>query len=250
MHQRGALDVVERAQQSPEVTALASASLALGQSRVFQLLVEMPNDLALLPPSQHPSIPEHLSVLVWDCPETPHGPARVVQVRVGCRTGILPRGFVVSAFCDNESLGRALRDGWGFPVRPASIDLQFRYSRADLSVVLDGQPVVKGSLLNPVKVSGGSLAVAGSLNLVRLRGGLRLIQADFFHSVDAPEIGRPELQVFDAAALGDALMKAGHPIAATTARGTIELRPVRYLISATELAEDDTVDLQRLPVAQ
>jgi hypothetical protein len=98
-------------------------------------------------------------------------------------------------------------------------------------------------------VPDGQLQVAGSLNLVRIDGAPRLIQADFTHSLEPPQIGAPVLENFDATALGDPLMKPGHAIVASEARGSVELRSVRYLIGTSKLATDDTVDISKAEVA-
>src|SRR3954465_8134357 len=81
----------------------------------------------VLPPALHPTNPPTLAVQVWRCSSSPWGAFEPAQVRVQCRSGLRPRGFVTGSVVDNQDAGDALAAGWGFTPRLGEVRLRRFY---------------------------------------------------------------------------------------------------------------------------
>jgi hypothetical protein len=231
MHLRGTADIAELTDR-PKVTSLASELTELGECRLIHLTFESPMNTDVLPPAVHPSIPNHVSILAWDAPHTPFGPARLVQVRLGCIVSILPRGLVTVAITDNAELALLLTSRYGMHTMVAEIEFIDDDKGAHIRVVHDDSCILSASMQGSDEVVGGSTAVFSSISLATVADELRLVQTDFTMELAEPTRGIPQLDTFDAVALGAVGAVPCWAVSAVATHGPISIRPVRYSLDA------------------
>jgi hypothetical protein len=227
------------------VLAVATEPTMLGECRLLHLTFEAPMSTDLLPPAVHPSIPYHVSIVCWDAPDSPYGPLRLTQVRLGCIVNILPRGLVTAALTDSAEFAQLLSQRYGMPARVAAVDLTEDGDRTEIRVDLDGRTVLDVAMVGSRAVAGGSAAVFSSISLANVEDELRLVQADFRMELAEPARGEAVAQIFDAAALGTEGAGPQWPVSAVSTSGTITLRPVRYVLDPASPAVVSAYDLNR-----
>jgi len=191
----------------------------------------------LLPPSLHPNTPPILTVLAWSCPESPWGPFSLAQLRVGCRSGVRTRGYLIGAAIDNEAAAGALAAGWGLVTRPADVHVRPGYDATSVDVVFRDAPASDGGalrlrLLDPEPLGTDDVQFSGTLTPAAMARGLRLVQFEPDYEVRRSERVRARLEHFDAAAWGDARATPRDPVGASVTTATIALRPVRFVCRA------------------
>ena len=114
---RGTADPGELVAARAELADFATAAECLPGAEVLQALCEIGigGRERSLPSGLHPTNPPTCVLQVWSCPDSPWGPFRLAQARVGCRSGLRPRGFVQGFVADDARAVGALRSRWGFP---------------------------------------------------------------------------------------------------------------------------------------
>ena len=163
---------------------------------------------AVLPAGLHPTMPPIVSWSVWRCTDSPWGPFAMAQTRIECRSGMRPRGFLVSAVVDSPAAATALADGWGFACRPGSVTIDRAYDRALVRVTdEDGARLLEADVVDPVTLRPNDIQWIASMHLAHTPRGLRLIQVDPEIEVHRAERARPTLRQFDAAAWGEPLLR-------------------------------------------
>jgi hypothetical protein len=195
---------------------------------------------AVLPPALHPTNPPTLVVQMWRCAGSPWGPFELAQVRVQCRSGLRPRGFVIGTVVDNEAAGAGLAAGWGFAVVVGDVRLRRFYDETTAEVDIDGHPVLRLTGADPDPLGAHDVGYSSTLNLAHTPNGLRLVQLDLEVEADRVERLRPEIGAFDAAAWGNGLLDPGYPVSASIAVGRATLPPVRYCCRPDVLAFEGT----------
>lgn len=232
----GERDLRSLAPHAPLLPDLRAEPLTLTEVEVLQLLYEIDDSAitSLLPPALHPTIPPTVSFVFWRVRSGPWGEFELAQARVGCRAGARPRALLLRAYCSNEAAGRALAEGWGFPIVSAHVRLRHYYDRVVGEVRRGDDIVLRGELVDPEAISGADIQYIANLNMARLRGAdgeaLRLVQFDPEYIFHKAERGRPQVQEFDATAwlLEGAVLD--WPISASYAVCDIELPRIRYLV--------------------
>ena len=157
------------------------------------------------------------------------GPFRLAQTRLGCRAGVRPRGFLLSAVCDNDDAAEALASRWGYRIEPGDVRLTRYHDRVVASVVRGGSSMLEVSLLDPEPISGGDVQYVATMNLAETPRGLRLVQVDPEYTFHKAERGTPSLSTFDAAAWGDARVRPSWPVSASITVADITLPRLRYV---------------------
>ena len=101
---------------APTMESLDTEALTFADAEVMQVLCEIYSDdmCEMLPPALHPTLPPVVCWSVYRFPETEWGEVRLAQTRIECRSGLRPRGFLVSAVTDNPAAGRALSARFGY----------------------------------------------------------------------------------------------------------------------------------------
>ena len=238
----GTADVDALAAGAPAMERLDTEPLTLPGTWVLQATFEMPlaARACLLPPGLHPTDPPLVSWFFFQCSDGPLGAFTLAQLRVSCRSGLRPRGFLVESVVDSTEAGRALAVGWGFRHRVGDVRVTRGYDAVTGTVRVDGRPAREIALRDPDPLGVHDVQYTASMHLARTPRGVRLVQVDPTFAVARAERGRPHLLAFDAAAWGDARIAPTHPVSASIVLADVTLPRLRYLCRPDVWAFDGT----------
>ncbi|MGH7893851.1 MAG: acetoacetate decarboxylase family protein [Candidatus Binatia bacterium] len=238
----GTADVDVLAAGAPVMERLDTEPLTLSGVSVLQVTYEMSaaSREVLLPPALHPTDPPLVSWFFWRCAEGPLGAFQLAQLRVECRSGLRPRGFLLGAMIDSESAGRTLAARWGYGSRLGEVRLARQYDAVEGTVRLGGRTILDVALRDPDPLGGHDVQYTASMHLARTPRGVRLVQVDPTFTLERAERGRPHLVTFDAAAWGDPRIVPTHPVSASIAIADVTLPKLRYLCRPDVWAFDGT----------
>jgi hypothetical protein len=194
----------------------------------------------MLPPALHPTLPGVVGFMVQRVGVSPWGPFALAQMRIECRSGVRPRGFLVSAVVDNAEAAGALSSRWGFRVAPGEVRLRRFYDEVRAEVTIDGEPALVLGLRDPEPLSTADVQYVASMNLASTAKGLRLLQVDPAFELQRAERGEPQLTTFDGEAWGSAEIDPAYPISASLTAGAMTLPRLRYVCRADVWAFDGT----------
>jgi hypothetical protein len=227
---------------APAVPDLGTAEVMLEDVETLHLLCEFESRLAedLLPPALHPTLPGVVGFMVQRVGASPWGPFALAQTRIECRSGVRPRGFLVSAVVDNTEAASALSSRWGFRVVPGEVRLRRFYDEVRASVEIDGQEALALGLRDPEPLSTADVQYVANMNLASTARGLRLVQVDPTFAVERAERGEPRLTAFDGEAWGVAELDPAYPISASLTAGAMTLPRLRFVCRADVWAFDGT----------
>jgi hypothetical protein len=223
------------------VSAWPTEAATLEGFEVVQALFELRASTreSVLPPALHPTNPPTLAFQAWRVAGSPWGSFELAQVRVQCRSGLRPRGFVTGAVVDNPDAATGLA-AWGFAPTMGEVRLRRFYDRTTVEVDVDGVPVLRLSGADPDPLGAHDVSYSSTLNLAETPNGLRLVQLDLDVVADRVERLHPLLDDFDPAAWGNDLLDPWYPVSASIAVGTATLEPVRYVCQPDVLAFQGT----------
>jgi Acetoacetate decarboxylase (ADC) len=238
----GTADVDVLAASAPLMERLDTEPLVLPGAWVLHVTYEMPGAAreVLLPPALHPSDPPLVSWTFLRCASGPLGAFTIAQLRVECRSGLRPRGFLVASVIDSKEAGRTLASRWGYSSRPGEVRLARQYDAVTGAVRVDGRTILHVALRDPDPLGPHDIQYTASMHLARTPRGVRLVQVDPTFAVERAERGRPHLVAFDAAAWGDARIVPTHPVSASIAIADVTLPRLRYLCRPDVWAFDGT----------
>jgi hypothetical protein len=191
-----------------------------------------------LPSGLHPTNPPTCVLQVWRCPESPWGPFALAQARMGCRSGLRPRGFVQGCVVDAPAAAAALRSRWGFPSRPGTVELRRGYDgvTASASLADGGTAVLALTGLDPEPLGVDDVAYTTTVTLADTPRGLRLVQVDADVVAARAERLRPRLEAFATAGWVHASVSPVHLVSASIAVADVTLQRLRYVSRPDELA--------------
>jgi len=227
----GEADVDLLAAAAPVLASLDPDPVALADVTVLQAAFELPAAArtAALPPGLHPTVPALAVVLAWRVGDSPWGPFSLAQVRVSCRSGVRPRGFVVGCVVDRAAAATQVASRWGLPAVGGEVTLRRRYDAVELVVACDGSVVCELTAVDPEPLSPADVAYPVTLTLARTERGPRLIQLEPDYELTAVERLRPRLLRFDGAAWGSAALRPADPVAATVGTGSVSFPRLRFV---------------------
>jgi hypothetical protein len=227
----GTADLERLKSRAATLSDFDTPGIALPQAEVLEASFEMryASRQALLPPALHPTTPPMLVVLAWRCPTSPWGPFQLVQVRASCRSGVRPRGFVVSAIIDNPRAGDALAASFGLAALVGEVELVRHYDRVDLSASVAGTDAMELHGANPDPLGLSDVQHSVTMTLADTPRGLRLVQVEPEYEPTRVERLRPRLRHFDVSAWGEPLLTPVHPVAASVSLASITIPPLRYV---------------------
>jgi hypothetical protein len=185
------------------MASLSTENWDLERVTVAHLYFETTTEAALrhLPRALSPTRPASVIFTVWDVPESPAGPFRLAQVRIGCRAGARGRALLTRAVVDSERAAGELEGRWGFACLVGAVQLARYHDVCSAQVSVDGAgPVLELSVDDPEPISGGDIQWPASLHLARVRSEddeVLLLQVDpefEFHRADR---GVPRIASFD-----------------------------------------------------
>lgn len=235
---RGNASVDELTQFTATLDDFGTDAVTLTDVDILQAVFEMrvAGREASLPAGLHPTNPPSFVMQFWRCPTSPWGPFLLAQGRVGCRSGLRPRGFVQGCVCDNDDAAGALRRRWGFPVRAGIVSLQWRYDAVTASATLDGACAVSLRAFDPEPLGPGDVSYSSSVVLAATPRGLRLVQVDADTILARAERVRPRLDAFSASAWVHPSVDPYYPVSASVGRGDVTIQRLRYVCKPEELA--------------
>ena len=231
----GTLDVGPLLSEAPQMNGLDAEPWQLDGVEILQLMFEIDdrNMAELLPEALHPVIPPVVVFSVARVPESPVGPFLLAQVRLGCRAGVRPRGYLLRAYSDSEAACAALAERWGYACRRGEVRLQHYHDRVSAGVTAGGDEILDIALVNPEPISGADIQYLASLNLARHSaeedGGL-LVQVDPEYRFHRAERGRPQVGAFVREAWAAEGVDPVYPVSGSFAQVDTGLPRIRYVL--------------------
>lgn len=211
------------------VESWPAAPAAFEGAEVVQAMVELPYALrqSTLPPALHPTNPPTCVLQAWRCTDGPWGAFAFAQVRIQCRSGLRPRGFVRACVASTEAAADGLR-AWGFAPVVGDVEVRRYYDE----VTVDAPGLLSLRATGPDPLDAGDVAHSATLNLAETPNGLRLVQLDIALAPTRVERVRPAAAVEG--------LPLGVPVSASVAVGSLALEPVRYACRPDVLAFEGT----------
>src|SRR5258706_4991089 len=147
----GTADLDALAIGAPRMERLDTEPLVLAGAWVLQVTYEMSATVreALLPPGLHPTDPPLVSWRILRAAGGPLGPFALAELRIECRSGLRPRGFLVASVVDSVEAGGALAARWGYRWREGRIALGRHYDAVRGTVALRDETILDVALLDP-----------------------------------------------------------------------------------------------------
>ena len=259
----GVRDVATLLEHAPAMEGLGTEPVTLPRVEVLHAMFEIDERVmqALLPRALHPTIPPTATFVFWRCADGPLGPFTLAQVRVGCRAGVRPRGFLAASYCDAGNAAHELRTRWGFDCRPGVVELRRYYDRIIGSVTAMRRTILQVSLIDPQAISGADVQYIANMNLARVPGsrsddgsrepgtgnqepGTRLVQVDPEYTFHRAERGRPVVDQLVAEAWSAEGLVPVYPVSATYCTCDITLPRIRYIVDPDRPAMQATERVQ------
>ncbi len=206
---------------------------------VFQAVFEIgvQGRQASLPPGLHPTNPPTAVLQAWQCPESPWGAFAIAQGRVGCRSGLRPRGMTQGCVVDNAEAAEALRVRWGLPVQVGTVRIDANYHDVSVEVMVGDRTAFVVHAVDPVPLGEDDVSYPTTVSLARTPRGLRLVQIDTDLAVRRAERVTLRSPALDGDVFGlHPSVRLTHPVAATVCRGELDLHPLRYVCAPDVLA--------------
>jgi hypothetical protein len=227
----GTADIEALAGRAPTMPTLDGEPVQLRDVEVLQAAFEQPYSLrqSALPPGLHPTTPPLLVLLAWKVQESPWGPFSMAQVRVSCRSGVRPRGYVAGGVIDNQEAATALSERFGLPTVQGALRLRRRYDATELTVTHGGYCAARLTGLDPDPLNPADVQFSVTTTLAMTPRGLRLVQVEPTYELHRVERIRPGLDAFDAAAWGAPTLCPTHPVTATVATADVTIPRLRFV---------------------
>ena len=229
------------ADRAPRMPSLNPDPVMFEEVEVLQAGFEMAyaSREPTLPPGLHPTSPPLMIVLVWRVASGPWGPFTMAQLRVSCRSGVRPRGFVAGCLVDTARAATELSAGWGFPVQVGRVRLDRFYD----AVVLDAGPALRITGLDPDPLGAGDVQYSVTTTLAHTERGLRLVQVEPEYQLRRVERVRPNVDHFDAPAWTGLPLTPRSPVAATIGVGALSIPRLRFVSRPDVMAFEGTETL-------
>jgi hypothetical protein len=168
-------------------------------------------------------------------PDSPVGAFSLAQVRIGCRAGVRPRGFLTAAYVDSAEAADALGSRWGFTCHHGEVTLHRYHDRVAVSVSDGASVCLEAALVTPEPISGGDIQYVANMNFAHLEkpDGEEplLIQVDPEFTFHRAERGRPEVSRFVAGAWNADGVEIVYPVAASFALVDTGFPKIRYVVN-------------------
>ena len=135
-------------------------------ARIIKLAFEVGTDFIrhTLPSGLARSTPPYGTLIVYDVPDSPFGPYRMVAQTLACRYRNFARVYVLQAVVDNPIALAALREVWSYPAAPGTVDLTDSDGQVSGVVAApDGAPLATFSLMDIQGAEAERLVIDGEL---------------------------------------------------------------------------------------
>ena len=234
----GSADIAALSAEAPTIAAYSPDPVSLTEVECFQLTAEMRNSAreAVLPSALHPTVPPALSLQAWNIGSSPWGRFSMALARVSCRSGVRARGFTTRLVASTDEAVAGLAATFGFPAAGGDVALRRHYDGVDVSVVEDGQEILRVSALDPDPMGTDDVQYTGTMNLAHTPNGLRLVQVEAEHVATRVERLTARILSFDPAGWGNGLLDPYHVVSASIALEQVVMPPLRFVCKVDELA--------------
>jgi hypothetical protein len=238
----GTADVATLTSRAPTMTSFEATPVTFAGVEVLHATFEMrwAARQVTLPPGLHPTNPPIVVFLAWRVPESPWGPFSLAQVRVGCRSGVRPRGLVAGCVNDNPVAAAALAEGWGLPGRTGTVELRRGYDAVELEVVVDDRLVLGLVARHPDPLAPADVQYTVTMTPANTPKGLRLVQVEPEYRLARVERLRARLSGFDPAGWGSEALAPSTAVSATIGVGDVTLPRLRFVCRPDVLAFEGT----------
>ena len=135
-------------------------------ARIIKLAFEVGTDFIrhTLPAGLARSTPPYGTLIVYDVPDSPFGPYRMVAQTLACRYRNFARVYVLQAVVDNPIALAALREVWSYPAAPGTVDLTDGDGQVSGVVAApDGAPLATFSLMDIQGAEAERVVIDGEL---------------------------------------------------------------------------------------
>jgi acetoacetate decarboxylase len=239
----GTRDIASLLERAPVLDNLDTEAWEIDGVELLHLRYEIDDRdrESLLPRALHPTIPPTAIFTAARYPDSPVGPFLLAQVRVGCRSAALPRGFLLRAYTDSPAAADALARRWGFACDIAAVKIARYHDRIVATVTKDGAEILRASLVDPEPISGGDVQYVANMNLARQKDGdPLLVQVDPEYRFHRAERGRCELATFDRAAWSAEGVDPVYPIIASFTQCDTGFPAIRFVLDPNKTAIEGT----------
>lgn len=244
----GRADIDTFAAKAPTIRDLAREGLTLEGVRILQGLFEITGPEAregLLLPGLHPTNPPYVTFVFYEVDDSPIGGFTLAQLRIGCRSGARPRGFLYSSFIDNEDAGQELAERFGYNPQLAEVRLHRGYDSILGSVMLGDEPILLLEGSDPDPLAPHDIQYSNNMNLAHTDRGLRLVQIDPDFTIHRAERVNPRLRAFDGEAWGNDEIDPYYPVSGSLTTADVAFPQLRYLCRPDILAFQGTEVINR-----
>jgi hypothetical protein len=238
----GTATLDELAGRQATLESFATEAVTLPGAEVVQALFEIRvgGRQRSLPSGLHPTNPPTFILQFWSCPDSPWGPFRMAQGRVGCRSGLRPRGLVQGCIVDNPTAMEALRARWGFPAQLGDVTVRRGYDIVTAAAVVAGRTLVELTGLDPEPLGADDIAYTTTVALAETPRGPRLVQIDTDIAPARAERVRPRLDAFITDGWVHESVEPYHPVSASVAVADVTIQRLRFVSKPEELAFSGT----------
>ncbi len=237
----GARDPATVGINAPTLDSSPRDEVKLTDVEIHYCLFELPmaSVLPRLPTSLHPSIPAVIGLTVWRCAAGPLGAFSLAYIGIACRTGIKPRHFIHSAFCDSADVGQWLGKQYGLACKTAAVHSLETYDRINSRITLGGVVALDLSTsgAQPLVGKGAMVKYSPILNAARIGNETALVQMETSFDFKRVMRGVPKVERYDASALGDSTLAPAYPISGTFSIVDVSLHAPRFKLEVAVPAE-------------
>jgi len=239
----GTRDIASLLEHAPLLDNLDAEAWEIEGVELLHLRYEIDdaNREALLPRALHPTIPATAIFTAARYPNSPAGPFMLAQVRIGCRSAALPRGFLLRAYSDSPAAADALARRWGYACGVGDVKIARYHDRIVATVTKDGAEILRMSLIDPEPISGGDVQYVANMNLARQADGEPiLVQVDPEYKFHRAERGRADIATFDRAAWQAEGVDPVYPIVASFTQCDTGFPAIRFVLDPDKTALEGT----------
>ena len=239
----GTRDIASLLEHAPLLDNLDAEAWEIAGVELLHLRYEIDdgNREALLPRALHPTIPATAIFTAARYPDSPVGPFMLAQVRIGCRSAALPRGFLLCAYSDSPAAADALARRWGYACGVGDVKIARYHDRIVATVTKDGAEILRMSLIDPEPISGGDVQYVANMNLARQADGEPiLVQVDPEYKFHRAERGRADIATFDRAAWQAEGVDPVYPIVASFTQCDTGFPAIRFVLDPDKTALEGT----------
>lgn len=223
------------ARTAREIHGFKTEAWTLKGAQILNIDYEIDNDTVddLIPVTLRPAIPAYAMFNVTRYPDSPVGPFSIAEVRVGCRAGVRPRGFVLRSYVNSGAAAAELARRWGYPTVVGQVYLRAFHDRVVAHVTTaEGKKALEMEMIDREFISGTDIQYISSMQLARNQedGKLWVVQLDPEWVFQRAERGRPHIISVDSQSWGAGdMLRADYPISASFTTCDVTLSKLRYV---------------------